>query len=411
MQKGSIRIAALPLFLILCLVALAPLRAALEDDGPFAVGYTDVITVDTHYGRGQIPARIYYPATAEGELTPPATSSGPFPLVGFMHGYLGSVDDYDTLCHQIASWGFVVASDDTQTFLRAKMQYEALDTRSLLQWVSDEGSDPASVLFGMTDNGPWAAVGHSMGGGALNYLIGYEPRVRLIIGLQPYRGPLLGDSTAGSKNLKAFTGRTYYFAGSVDTVVPAANVHQYFAEAVNAERRVYYEGIGLGHLGPTDAGSTADPLSAAEEMALHFRIVTGTLRAEAKGEENLYYDLLGSGAAAQPIEFQSGCSLNPILWAVESDGALNLGLAAVFGKGAELAESGSPAAVTTGRGTAGLEPGTEAILFRSKLPDTGTVELSLPLPTTTTYFQGCGPQTGGRLSRAVNSDDVTTDPQ
>ena len=48
-----------------------------EDPGVYQVAVQDVNHSDSHYGRGNISARVYYPTN---------TNDGPFPLVAFMHG-------------------------------------------------------------------------------------------------------------------------------------------------------------------------------------------------------------------------------------------------------------------------------------------------------------------------------------
>ena len=79
--------------------------------GPHAVAFRDVSFVDPV--QGGVQGRVYYPA-ADGEPDP---SDGPYPLVGMMHGWLGQTFMYDQICTEVASWGFVVASTNTETGL------------------------------------------------------------------------------------------------------------------------------------------------------------------------------------------------------------------------------------------------------------------------------------------------------
>lgn len=401
--SGISRMNFIALALVWLLYALPSLAQAIEDPGPYVVGYRDITFTDTNFGRGPVRGRIYYPALSAGVNAPPRL--GPYPLTAFQHGYTGAPPDYDALNTHTASWGFVVASIGTETSLAATMQAEAQDTRALLHWVDDESKKPASFLYQMAWDGAWSAAGHSMGGGALMYLIGYEPRVRTIVPLQSYRGPLLGGSSGGTRNLKDFTGSAYFVAGSVDDVVPADTVLPYYQEAQAAGRNVYTLVLGMGHYGPLDDLVIDDPLPAADQSRLHRRFVTGFLRAEQLGQPNLYVDLLGEGLTTEPVQFQTR-NRNPILWVAPSQltsGKLVVGLAGIAGQNSQLGFSLAPAQIPTSFGILGLDLDLGAILQTAKLPSTGVTE-TLFDPTgyaqgTPLYFQGLA----GKLTRVENT--------
>ena len=142
-----------------------------------------------------------------------------------MHGWIEPASDYDRFCTHLASWGFVVISNDTETaLLFVKMQRQAKDTRALMQWVEDESQDTASWLYGMTDNLPWSSCGHSMGGGVAALFAGTFPsRVRQLItveavgpwpqpqgrggGRRPCRGPAASHTAAHALRLFFFASR------------------------------------------------------------------------------------------------------------------------------------------------------------------------------------------------------------
>ncbi len=368
------RLSLLALLLVLAASAMAQPAQPIEADGPFAVGRTDVVFDDAVFGQGTIRGRIYYPATAAGVETRPNRGAGPFPLVAFQHGFLGRPSNYDDLCEHIASWGFVVASTGTQTGFFPNQQQYARDTRSLLYYVEDQ-SDAAGSFSGMVDDGPWAAAGHSLGGGVLPLLIGIEPRVRTIIGLQ---SAYVGDGRID--NLEAFTGTHVQVAGSVDRIVPASQVVRYFRVADDARRDIYFEVQGMGHSGPTDTVPTNEPLSAADQKRLHRRLVTGLLRAEVKGEENLYAEILGAGIADEPVEFEAVCT-DPPLWVRPSvsDAALVVGTAGEPGAEAVLAWSDARAARPSPFGQVGIALAPERVLFRGSANADGVAETLLPL--------------------------------
>lgn len=393
------RISSLALLFVLAFAPAAAQPAqSIEAEGPFLVGRTDVVFEDAVFGQGTIRGRIYYPATAAGVETQPNAGSGPFPLVAFQHGYLGRPSNYDDLCEHIASWGFVVASTGTETgFFPNQSQY-ARDTRSLLYYVEGQ-SDAPGPFSGMVDDGLWAAAGHSMGGGVLPLLIGIEDRVQTIIGLQ---SAFVNDERVD--NLYDFTGRHFQIAGSVDGIVPPSQVVRYFNEADNAERNVYFEVVGMGHSGPTDTVPNNEPLPAADQKRLHKRLVTGLLRAEVKGEENLYAELLGEGIESEPVEFDAVCA-DPPLWVRPSSDASALVVGTAGAPGAEtvLAWSDRRALRPTPFGEVGIALSPQRVLFRGPAAADGTAESLLPLTDISTvdsfFVQGLALGSVGSVTR------------
>ncbi|MDX1421458.1 MAG: FlgD immunoglobulin-like domain containing protein [Rubricoccaceae bacterium] len=366
------------LLFLLAAVALpcAAQSAEIDGPGPFPVGHTDVRFDDAVFGQGRITGRVYYPAVETGTNATPDPTGGPFPLVGFQHGFLGSPDGYDLLCSHIASWGFVVASTGTESGFFPDQRQFARDTRSFLYWVEDQSEVPGGLFEGMTDDGPWAAVGHSMGGGVLALLVGYEPRVETIVGLQ---SAYVGDERIDF--LRAFPGNHYQLAGSADGIVPADQVRRYFEAATSARRSVYFEGQGLGHSGPTDEFFVfGNELPAAEQQRLHRLVVTGLLRAEMKGEEDLYAELLGEGVEDDPLLFQTRC-LAPPLWVRGSEAApdaLVVGTAGAPGATARLGWSDEEASIPTPFGLLGIPLDPERVIFAGAVAPDGTAEALLP---------------------------------
>ncbi len=373
------------LFFLTCLPALAQ---EIEDPGPYPVGWRDVTFVDEIFGQGTITGRMYYPALSAGHMADPDPSSGPYPLVGFQHGWLSSPDMYDNLCTHIASWGFVIASTGTETGFYMDMEQFARDTRSFLHWVDSESNEPGSWLFEMAWDGDWAASGHSMGGGTLSFLIGIEPRVRTIVGLQAL------FVTKGIGNMQAFTGNPYQIAGEVDMLVPWETVHDWFEEAVSARHNVFYVVEGMGHGGCTDFPPNNEPLPGPEQARMHRRLVTGVLRTELLGQEDLFIDLLGEGIEVEPVYRQTDCE-DPIFWADISEymsDNLAIGTAGSRGGLAVMAWSLVPGSVHTPFGELGLDPDSLNIFYSRPLTRWGWHEEMVPIEPSwsgqTLYLQG-----------------------
>jgi hypothetical protein len=395
-----------PVLIISLIFLTAPFLSAqaIEDPGPHPVGWRDVTFVDQIFGQGTIVGRMFYPALSPGQMMDPDPALGPYPLIGFQHGWLGKPSDYDNLCTHMASWGFVVASTGTETGWNLDPEEFAKDTRSFLHWVDSESDDPTSWLYGMAWDGDWAASGHSMGGGTLALLIGYEPRIKTMIGLQPY--PVGGASVP---NMKAYEGSAFQVAGSVDTIAPPSMAHSFFENAISAWRNIYFLVIGMGHMGPTDYPPNNEPLPGPEQARLHRRLVTGLFRAEVKGEEDLYADLLGEGMEVEPVDREVDCE-NPPFWSRMSaylPQNLVTGLGGRDGDYSLLMLSLVPASIPTSYGILGLDPGALFIFYSSYLPLEGWCEEYLKLPNSasgvTLYLQGIVVRgTGiGQLTRTV----------
>lgn len=390
--------------LFLALFASPATAQAIEDPGPHAVGYQDVAFASPSGGAN---GRIFYPAQAAGQGTTPDVAGGPYPLVGFMHGWLGFPEIYSELSTHIASWGFVVASIGTETGFGGTMQPEAQDTADMLNWLDQQSDDPLSFWAGLMSDDDWSATGHSMGGGALFYLIEDEPRVRTVVAMQPWKGGSLGGSAQGSANLAAWDGDALILAGSVDTTCPVATMtFPYFELCNQTGRAAHVEVIGMGHQGPLDVPPFGEPMAGDEQQRMHRRFVTGFLRAEVKGEEALYVDLFGEGAAVEPVILDARTP-EPVHWSapsVTTPSTSVVGVAGVPGDLVACAASLVPASIPTSFGLLGLDPTQTAILFQGSIPADGIREEPVPTPVgfvgTTVYTQGItiGASPGGFTS-------------
>ena len=370
---------------------------AAEDPGPFPVGIAAYTFVDSGSG-DTIIATLYYPAQSAGTNAPPDSVNGPYPLVGFQHGWLGSPSDYDSLSSHIASWGFFVASIGTETSFFATMQAEAEDTGRLLREMDAQSDDSGSTWFGMISDDPWSAVGHSMGGGACFYLLGEEPRVKVLVPLQPYTGPALGGFNGATGLLAAFDGDLLIVGGEIDDTAPVATMaYPTYLSGMSTARRVYWEVEGMGHLGPTDFPPFNEPLSSSEQKRMHRKLVAGFLRAEVLGEENIHVELLGEGKDDEPFERLEAVARDPIHWSAASELSMNTLVAGITGQPGDLAfliASLGTTSIPTAFGLLGvdLNPGISVILLGAPLDATAIQEVAVPLDPVlsgvTIYTQG-----------------------
>lgn len=173
----------------------APLDfATLTAPGSYAVGVRTFELVDTsretpangtNPGAPQrrLPARIWYPAESAGPDTPPATD-GPFPLIGYAHGFSSSREEGQVAGAHLASHGYVVVA---VTFPLsngaapggpsiADMASQPGDVEFAMAQVTDGvvGADVSAAI----DSSRRGIAGLSLGGGTV--LIGaYHPRWRI----------------------------------------------------------------------------------------------------------------------------------------------------------------------------------------------------------------------------------------
>jgi len=371
--------------LLLSAAALTPQLP--EDPGPFLAGWQTVNFVDANYGAGTVRARVHYPALAEGRDTAPDLSQAPYQSIALMHGYLGSADGLDNMANHMASHGYLVVNLDTERGLFPNVPAYAVDGRAGLQWMEDESTNQASFLFGMAMVGDWAAIGHSMGGGTMGHLVGIEPRVRAIIGMQA-----ADSEDPAAANMRAYTGAGLWIAGTRDRIVPPGTVKRWYDRAELASRRFYVNVTGMGHGGPTDTPPTNEPMPASEQQAVHRRMLIAFLDAEMRDEQAAYEFLAAGVGAGAPWSMQQQ-SLDPILWGGEMVSASNglFGVHGLSGSETVFAWSTQLGSSATPFGNAGIDLSLGGSLAPASLGTAGFGKGTFNFPPTwtgsTVYFQ------------------------
>lgn len=374
----------LSLSLLLC----SPLAQLPEDPGPFSPGFRKLTFADANYGAGNVRVQVHYPALTEAENAAPDLSGAPYPSVALMHGWLGSAAGLDDLANHMASHGFLVINLDTEKGLFPNVPAYAVDARASLQWMEDESGDPASFLSGMAQAGPWAAVGHSMGGGALSHLIGIEPRVSTIIGMQA-----ASADPPGPDNMRAYQGAGLWIAGSVDGIVPPGTVRAWYNRAEQAQRRFFFVVDGMGHAGPLDNPPNNEPMPGATQQAVHRRMLTAFLDAQIRGNEAAFAFLAGEVGSGAPWTMEQDCA-DPILWGGGTDlsaSGARFGVLGEAGQRVSFAWSTALGSTSTPFGPSGLDLGFGGVLDPILLPAEGFGQGIFAFPPswsgTTAYFQ------------------------
>ena len=197
--------------------------------GPYPVGHV-VVTVPANGDRPSLTVHVWYPSRSSSgpkasyQIIPgvnvPALlavdgaeqSSGRFPLVVYSHGSgaFGAVATYFT--EVLASHGYVVAAPDHpgDTIIDAALGISDTNSPSNLANRIDDLSrvitaltmpttTAASDVSRMIEPGKIVATGHSLGGAAAVGLAASDPRVGMVIAMDPTSGTLTRDQLAGVK--------------------------------------------------------------------------------------------------------------------------------------------------------------------------------------------------------------------
>ncbi len=244
----------------------------LSEPGPFPVGVTTLVlptgnaaevwypaaagTVgeDTYDVRDFVPAAVRDLLTADipASYTTPAARDAPpadapstgFPVVAVSHGFASIRLASSFLTSHLASWGMVVVAPD----------HPARDLASQLGGAVESPPDPADDLVGSIDlviaaaepGGPVAGavdaerialVGHSAGGATIVEVAAVDDRIDGYVSMASGR---LSDGTTPLPEVPSF-----YLAGDVDSIVPAAErTRPAFEEAPPPSRFWLIEGAG-----------------------------------------------------------------------------------------------------------------------------------------------------------------------
>ncbi len=131
-----------------------------------------------------LPTTIYYPAAAASPTpqsdAPPATASGPYPLIVFAHGFSATADTYSDLLQHFAATGYVVAAptfplssgDSPCGALAGDSVNQPEDMSFLITKLLKLSRKDDGPLSGLIDRRSIGAAGHSNGGITMYGLVG-----------------------------------------------------------------------------------------------------------------------------------------------------------------------------------------------------------------------------------------------
>ena len=316
--------------------------------------------------------QIHYPAISADYGADADPSAGPFPVIAFMHGYLGQAWMYNAACDAFASMGFVVVNIDTETSPAINTDNLGRDARTALRWVDQSTTDPQHWLYGMADDGDWTAMGHSMGGIALAHLASIEPRVTTLVGFNPYEST--GNEAAFYQN---FGGSALMLGGTADQTATPAMVEAWFDALGRPERGLYLSVEGLGHGAIEDLYWGEGTISEDLQLEAQVAFTAAFLESEVFGEEAGWKDMICTSLVG--LDEARSNSQVPVTVALATDSTqVDLSLAATEGATAFVYAGTSPGSSTV-EGGVQVDLANAVPLGQLPLPK-GLACASLPLP-------------------------------
>ncbi|MCY7419063.1 MAG: dienelactone hydrolase family protein [Chloroflexi bacterium] len=273
----ALRVAILAALLVVALVGSGAAQSAsgAAQSTPSPGPAFSVRDVTVAVGERSFDARVYAPSVA-----------GPHPVIVFGHGYLATVERYDSTLSALARAGFLVVAPRSGDGLFPDHAAFAADFSVVLDWLETQDADPGSWLHGSVLHGAYGASGHSMGGGASLLAAAADPRFVTVANLAAAE-----TRPSAIAVMSSITAPVLLIGGSEDAIAPVAD-HQLplFEAKTNgpAQLRVIQGGSHCGFLDPDALLALAcDNGSLPVDAQLHVtaRLLTDWLRYQLLGDD------------------------------------------------------------------------------------------------------------------------------
>ncbi len=184
--------------------------------GIYKAGWKSVTV--TRVNNTTFTARLYYPATANGQNTAYNNSGSPYPAITFGHGFFQVVASYQSTLEHLATHGYFVIATDSEGGLAPNHQNFANDLKQSLTYLEQENANSTSFIFNQVATGKFGASGHSMGGGASILATSQDTRIKALANLAAAETNPSAVSAMPLINVPVSL-----ISGSSDTIVPVAS--------------------------------------------------------------------------------------------------------------------------------------------------------------------------------------------
>lgn len=297
-----------PLFALLFIALALPIRAGdYSAPGLHQPGWRD-ITV-TRPDTTTFAAAVYYPALTPGSGAPLDPAGGPYAAISFGHGYLMTVDKYQSTLEHLASWGFIVIAPRSAANFFPSHQTFANDLSQCLTQLAIENANAASWLFAVVDENHFAMSGHSMGGGCSILATAADPRIRVLANLAAAE-----TNPSAIAAMPAIGVPVFLISGSEDGIVPVQNHGQRMYNNGNPPLQLplllggYHCGFMDFSVPFCDSGSMPRDV----QLSITRRLLTATFSLYLKNDQSAWRTIWGPESLSDPnvqLELNSGISL------------------------------------------------------------------------------------------------------
>jgi dienelactone hydrolase/archaellum component FlaF (FlaF/FlaG flagellin family) len=280
----------------------------LSNAGNYRAGWRSVTV--TRPNNTTFTARLFYPATANGQNTPYDGSGAPYPAITFGHGFFQAVSTYQSTLEHLATHGYFVIATDSESGLFPNHQNFANDLRHSLTYLEQENANPASTLFNQVRTDRFGASGHSMGGGASILATAQDTRIKALANLAAAETNPSAVSAMPNINVPVSL-----ISASADTIVPVGSNGQVMYNAANAPKILPIIQGGW-HCGFQDAngfGCDNGTITRNEQLAETRRLLTTFFNLYLKADETNWKQVWGAELQSSLVQAQanSGIEITP----------------------------------------------------------------------------------------------------
>jgi len=267
----------------------------LADRGPYFAGRQTVTVTRPDFST--FTAKLYYPATGQGDNAPYDGGGAPYPAISFGHGYLTNPSYYRSTLEHLATWGYFVIATESGLELFPNHSRYADDLLYALTYLESGAADSASWLYQQVDTAAFGLSGHSMGGGASILAAARDPRVRALANLAAAETNPSAEAAMANVVIPA-----RLLAGSSDSIVSPSTTQSIFNNGAPPRQFALLEGGW--HCGFLDSyllGCDSGPLARSAQLALTRRELTRFFNLHLRDAQPLWRSVWGPERDAEPL--------------------------------------------------------------------------------------------------------------
>jgi len=263
-------------------------QADLSQPGSFLAAWADVTV--SRPDNSTFTAALYYPASTAGQGGTYDPSGGPYPAVSFGHGFLQSVEQYQSTLQHLATHGYLVIASRSQGGLFPSHAAFAADLRHCLTWLEQANANPASWLYQQVDTQRFALSGHSMGGGCSLLAAAADARVRAVVNMAAAE-----TNPSAVAAMPGIAVPIRLISGSQDTVTPLSQHGQlmYNAAAAPKQLPIIQGGFHCGFVDQNFFGCDSGSMSRSVQLSITRRLLTEFLNLYLRQDDSAWRAVWG----------------------------------------------------------------------------------------------------------------------